>query len=232
MNVKSHKYFYCRFNFTPTKQEKEQILQRFDQNLTVPQNFVRTAPAYEIGTPKKKPQKLKAVQNPQTVQFCETLAIDDPLQLISENTGIPLSLSMEESFSNTTFLEDTLDDDALQSQPSPLKKLGNLSLPQPKMNTKTDSEDSQNNEDGEGEEVKSAEDDDEKDSQTEKDDESESNLVTEIESESGPQSIESVDSEEPVIKENLDDNDDIKELPSDSPMPKKLKRRNQNLYKS
>lgn len=214
-------------------------MERFDNNLKIPKNFARTAPAYEKGTPKSKSQKLTAIQNPQTVQFCETLAVDDPLQLISENTGVPLSLSMEESFSNTTFLDDTFEEDRNLSQPSPMKKLGNLSLPEPKMepNLTEDSAESETNEDedknpnsqdeDQNDDVESVEDEDKKDSQNECD-ENESNIATEIESESGSQSVESDNNEEAVKTSEVN----VEEPPCESPMPKKLKRRNENLYKS
>lgn len=221
-------YRYC---FTPTKEDKEQVLQRFENDLTVPKNFVRTAPAHEKGTPKKKSHKLTAVRNPQTVQFCETLAIEDPLQLISENTGIPLSLSMEESFNNTTFIEDTFEIDEFKpSQSSPMKKLGNLSLPQPKMEPSTpDLNESdciaEDVEDNNGTKSKTEHQDD---SQNEKDQVSEPNIATEVVLESVNQPVKS-DNDEEAAKESKSR---IEEKPSDSPTPKKLKRRNENLYKN
>lgn len=216
-------YFPFRYAFTPTKEEKEQIVQRFDNNLTVPKNFVRTAPAYDKATPKKKSKNFSAVQNPQTVQFCETLAVDDPLQLIAEHTGLPLSLSMEESFSNTTFIDDTFEDDPVALQASPVKKLGNLSLPQPKQDSSVvELESSENCEEILDMSFK-IESEVQTDSQTENDGEDGSGLKSESES----QSVESngEDNNEIGVKENDDKTADL-------PMPKKLKRRNENLYKT
>ncbi|KAG4067921.1 hypothetical protein HA402_010607 [Bradysia odoriphaga] len=59
-----------RWNFTPTSEEKESILSKFDDDLIVPTNFCRTEKSVLNG----KPQS-----NPQTLKFCGTLNVDDPL---------------------------------------------------------------------------------------------------------------------------------------------------------
>lgn len=193
-----------RYNFTPTKEEKDRVLERIDNNLKIPRNFVRTAPAYtKEGS--KKSKKPIPVQNPQTVHFCDILAIDDPLQLISENTGIPLSLSMEESFSNTTFIEDTLENEGNTSKQSPSRKLGNLSLPEPKMESKL---------------LQTTEENDD------------SNLVSEDKCVEKEMTTELELHGASSAEENNDKEEKIEERPSDSPLPKKLKRRNVDLYKS
>lgn len=72
-------------NFTPTDSEKEAVLEKFNNSLKVPLNFVKTAPVYA-----PKPgydyklmtfNQPKPVVNPQTTLFCDTLGIDDPLLL-------------------------------------------------------------------------------------------------------------------------------------------------------
>ncbi|XP_037028889.1 lariat debranching enzyme-like [Bradysia coprophila] len=59
-----------RWNFTPTSEEKELILSKFDDDLIVPINFCRMGKSVLKG----KPQS-----NPQTSKFCSTLNVDDPL---------------------------------------------------------------------------------------------------------------------------------------------------------
>uniref|UniRef100_A0A146KN02 Lariat debranching enzyme A n=1 Tax=Lygus hesperus TaxID=30085 RepID=A0A146KN02_LYGHE len=75
-----------RWIFTPTEDEKEFILEKMDNNLNVPLNFKTTAPGYRPdssqtpGTPTKfrRPPTL----NPQTIEFCKKLGIDDPVALL------------------------------------------------------------------------------------------------------------------------------------------------------
>lgn len=206
-------------------------MQRFDNDFTIPKNFVKTAPAYDKNSPKKKSHNPTAIQNPQTVQFCEKLAIDDPLQLISDNSGIPLSLSMEESFNNTTFIDDTLEGDQLSvSMSSPSKKLGSLSLPEPKMDssiivieTSQDIEDIKDNK-----ESILDEDVAEKEMDNEKDEEVKSNIDMEVEPELVTKTEQIDDCTEPLKVTEVKPN----EKPDNLPMPKKLKRRNENLYKN
>ncbi|VEN49159.1 unnamed protein product [Callosobruchus maculatus] len=162
-----------RYDFTPSLEEKNHIRERFNYDLTVPNNFCRTSAVYNKDAQKVKPQ---AQLNPQTIDFCEKLALDDPVVLVAENMNIKLNISTDQSL-NDSFM-DTTDNSCENS-------LGKISLPEPKGNNESSSEE----------------------------DESESSSTSEEE----------------------DTNVAAKEggvLITESPVPKKLKRRNQELYKN
>ncbi|GLV44387.1 lariat debranching enzyme [Carabus blaptoides fortunei] len=86
-----------RWNFTPTKEEKELVLQKFGGNLIVPENFTRTALAYsptdeDVDSVGDQP----ACQiNRQTEIFCRTLGIDDPVPLALMLSGNVSSVQKE-----------------------------------------------------------------------------------------------------------------------------------------
>jgi lariat debranching enzyme len=73
-----------RSNFTPSDEEKELVMKKFDNNLMIPKNFVRTVEPYDPEKQtcmKKYGFAPKAYINPQTTEFCDKLNIDDPLSL-------------------------------------------------------------------------------------------------------------------------------------------------------
>lgn len=80
-----------RWDFTPTADEKDVILKRFDGNLNVPFNFERTAAPYDPNNVQIHTFQPKPVKNPQTVHFCNILDIDDPLNLIVILSGNQMS---------------------------------------------------------------------------------------------------------------------------------------------
>ncbi|XP_053664619.1 lariat debranching enzyme [Anopheles marshallii] len=86
-----------RFNFTPSEEEKAKVLERFDNDLTIPDNFVRIAESYqpdEKGTmDMRSVEQPRAFLNPQTTFFCDKLNIDDPLRLAMLMTGHKLNTS-------------------------------------------------------------------------------------------------------------------------------------------
>ncbi|CAG9824892.1 unnamed protein product [Phaedon cochleariae] len=194
-----------RYNFAPSEEEKAHVLSRFDNDLTVPKNFVKTAAAFDPGAPKTKPKPPEPVLNPQTVLFCDKLAVDDPVSQASENDGT----QMDQSIASLTasFIDDTIENDSLNSsQLTPLKRL-NLSLPDPKVEEEDkdmfdDSAASvEENEKSQEENVKS----EEKDSSLAKVEQSRSEDAKEVEE---------------VV------------MACDSPTPKKLKRRNIEMYQN
>lgn len=96
-------------------------------NLKVPKNFRPTAVAYQPGSA-LKPVQPEAKLNPQTVELCELLSIDDPVCLISEQQGLNISVDTS-FFDNSTFLEDTDD----SSDYTDKKTVTPLKLPEPKL---------------------------------------------------------------------------------------------------
>ncbi|KAI5645348.1 lariat debranching enzyme [Phthorimaea operculella] len=74
-----------RYDFTPTEEEKEAILSAMGDMTISEESFVRTAPVYQPGKPKRHP--VDPILNPQTVHLCEKLGIDDPLQVLMARSG-------------------------------------------------------------------------------------------------------------------------------------------------
>lgn len=71
-----------RWDFRPTEDDKNLVLNYCSGNLIVPNNFERTAPPYD---PNQEPRTIyqpEPVTNPQTEKFCKMLKIDDPLNSV------------------------------------------------------------------------------------------------------------------------------------------------------
>lgn len=93
-----------RWNFTPTDEEKQFVLDKFKENLMVLENFEKTADSYN---PEEKKtyvkQPMEATVNPQTVQFCNTLGVDDPINLICDMLNTSLNSYEQKSETSTSF---------------------------------------------------------------------------------------------------------------------------------
>lgn len=72
-----------RWNYRPSNDEKNLILNRLNGDLTIPNNFKQTAPSYCPWRESRTNYQPKAIKNPQTIEFCERLGIDDPLNLVT-----------------------------------------------------------------------------------------------------------------------------------------------------
>lgn len=77
--------FNSRYDFTPTQEEKENVINLLGSLIINEDSFVKTAPVYNPETPKTTPSV--PIMNPQTVQLCEKLGIDDPVQVIMARMG-------------------------------------------------------------------------------------------------------------------------------------------------
>lgn len=71
-----------RWMFTPTEEEKEKILLKFNDDLTVPLNFERTVEPFSQDSSNAWSEPPALMVNDQTTQFCDTLGIDDPMALL------------------------------------------------------------------------------------------------------------------------------------------------------
>lgn len=147
-----------RWKFTPTKEEKDFVLEKFGFNLEVPLNFTPTASTYDPNDSNRNVEQPIGQINPQTQLFCEKLSIDDPTNLVlnlssstpkldkvnnaytptsSANLFVPHSVELKHSRINLSLPEP-------KSPLSPVKRL-NLTLPPPKnLNISTDSIEAKN----------------------------------------------------------------------------------------
>uniref|UniRef100_A0A1B0G3Y7 Lariat debranching enzyme C-terminal domain-containing protein n=1 Tax=Glossina morsitans morsitans TaxID=37546 RepID=A0A1B0G3Y7_GLOMM len=108
-----------RYNFTPTDEEMSEVLKKFENVLKIPENFCRTVEPYD---PKRNFKTSQHVQpksqiNPQSLQFCDTLGIDDPLTLAMLIGGHELSHS---STLDGTFESNLNDSSSIADEPSSL----------------------------------------------------------------------------------------------------------------
>lgn len=126
---------YCyRFNFTPTNEEKDIVLTKFENDLLIPLNFEQTQPGYNniIGNQAKVDDRKL---NPQTQQFCKLLEIDDPVELIlkrqlsTSNTEDWVETNMSESIINDSDLLEDVDESSIEN--SSINRSFKLNLPQP-----------------------------------------------------------------------------------------------------
>ncbi|CAG4947342.1 unnamed protein product [Parnassius apollo] len=108
-----------RYLFSPTKEEKLNIVHLMETLTITNDSFVKTAPVYKPGAPKSV--SLEPIMNPQTVSLCEKLGIDDPLQVIMARAG-------------RTMKQPYINDSNISIDNSPIStpfKCSKLSLPAP-----------------------------------------------------------------------------------------------------
>ncbi|XP_075224834.1 uncharacterized protein LOC142326316 isoform X2 [Lycorma delicatula] len=154
-----------RWKFTPTSDEKNDVLSRFNSNLKIPLNFVHTVIPYsedDNDSPKKMNFINGAQINPQTVEFCEKLFIEDPLVLLKKsqpnlnislncsNISLPSFLTPDKK--EITFIDDTdtsvtsscqttVDSESFGFNTPSRTARSSLSLPPPKNSTDVSDED-------------------------------------------------------------------------------------------
>ncbi|KAL1516896.1 hypothetical protein ABEB36_000732 [Hypothenemus hampei] len=126
-----------RYDFRPNETEKELVFNKLGNNLKVPENFRPTATSYKSTVEENSQPHAKL--NPQTVELCEVLGIDDPIGLISVNLTVDMDSSQLESstFIDTDLsssshkeLEDNLEEED-HSDVVQVKKLSPIKLPKP-----------------------------------------------------------------------------------------------------
>lgn len=118
-----------RYQFTPTKEEIKETLSLMNDNLKIPTNFTPTAESYDDSRGKPRMDMVHMPQpklNPQTVTFCDTLGLDDPVALLlgakrkaqTSPRTTPVSSQINESESNIT-----MDTSKLSNSPEDVRNL-------------------------------------------------------------------------------------------------------------
>lgn len=97
-----------RWDFAPTDEEKEAVLTRIGGNLNIPQNFERTSAPYDSNNRPFRTMQPKPVRNSQTVEFCNLLDIDDPLNLVVILSGNELNKTEYRDVANASISDSSL----------------------------------------------------------------------------------------------------------------------------
>ncbi|KAK3082824.1 hypothetical protein FSP39_006437 [Pinctada imbricata] len=103
-----------RWDYTVTQEEMNEVLEDFGGDLTLPENFERTAPIYDPSESTKKSIKQPQIQiNPQTTLLCTMLELTDPNAVfLGKDSHIKLDTLKAMEDSETKYDEkDEIDDD-------------------------------------------------------------------------------------------------------------------------
>ena len=92
-------YGNSKWIFTPSADEKTNVLKKFNCHLEIPLNFMQTVKPYNPDASDVSIESPKLLINNQTTQFCNVLGIDDPSVLLQ------LMCNIKESKSNESLLE-------------------------------------------------------------------------------------------------------------------------------
>lgn len=230
-----------RYNYTPTLEEMEMVRQKFENDLKIPENFCRTVEVYDPATHVKGQhyKQPKSQINPQSLSFCDTLGVDDPLSLAMLIGGHELSHSStldntEDSALNDSLLDDQLNNTSsnslgiLQSL-SPLKRSScGLVLPEPTANiTGRNANDQELQLDFDEKVTSPLKRNHNQESQLEDDQEEQKETTN---------NIETIFVDVKSLQETIKDSNDVDNLnptkgtSSSKPPIKKFKRRNQDIY--
>ncbi|XP_054709931.1 uncharacterized protein LOC129219676 [Uloborus diversus] len=119
-----------RWDFTPTEDELNGVMELLNSELKVPLNFATTSEPYNPASPSSpRDNSLKSYINPQTETFCKLLDITDPFSLVCNNSNGNLSIGEFSRTDYSSFLSSSNpdeinisdEDSAEESTPSPIK---------------------------------------------------------------------------------------------------------------
>ncbi|XP_043273953.1 lariat debranching enzyme isoform X2 [Venturia canescens] len=125
-----------RWMYTPTESEKASVSKKFQDDFAVPENFVKTAEAFNPEAAQGPIEPPRLCTNPQTTLLCDKLGIDDPSALLKimsntkedsfSNSAVDktldsreTSLNFEDSVMNSTMDEDSLEESSDRASPLP-----------------------------------------------------------------------------------------------------------------
>lgn len=107
-----------RYDYNPTEEEKQAVSEKFG-SLKIPTNFEKIAPAYDPNDGRRCGYQPDAQINMQTTTFCDKLGIDDPLSIVLLLAGKDLSYSSSVNSSMNSTMTASFNDSLDLSQGSP-----------------------------------------------------------------------------------------------------------------
>ncbi|CAH0398796.1 unnamed protein product [Chilo suppressalis] len=132
-----------RYIFTPNASEKEAITKLLPSMVITEDMFVKTAPIYNPKAPKTAPSN--PVLNPQTVNLCERLGIDDPVQVIMARSGRVMTKPCADADPGSSLNESKMNENDLSPAPNTPMKCSKLTLPAPITPRENESEETTQN---------------------------------------------------------------------------------------
>ncbi|KAK0182248.1 hypothetical protein PV327_000406 [Microctonus hyperodae] len=103
-----------RWNYTPTRIEKDNVLKKFNNTLEVPKNFVITAEPFNPQSSQDDTGEVKVYVNKQTTEFCDKLGIDDPAILLQIMSGSYRENKLNDSMNESCSQESELNSESLE----------------------------------------------------------------------------------------------------------------------
>lgn len=189
-----------RWNFSPTEEEVQAVVKKFNNDLTIKNNFKQTCNGYDPNWDGKNFNNLKMPQpslNIQTIEFCEKLGVDDPLLIASNINNVKVHVP-----NYTKSDQEVFKDCNIVSDKQALVTKSQLILPKPINSDEIDLDDL---------------DDDVEDNEASK-----CTKSSEADAEMKGEKIE--------VKSELEEPTKIEEIEIEAPAVKKFKRRNQEIY--
>ena len=118
LNISSYMQAPLNEKLTITKEEIDDLLEDFESNLTIPNNFRVTAPAHQPNSDTPNLDIKDVYLNDQTTLLCEMLNIRDPVRVLLERTGRStiISESKTELYNNLLDEDDDDDDEEEESE--------------------------------------------------------------------------------------------------------------------
>lgn len=110
----SNQSYAQRWNYSPTEEEVQAVVKKLNNDLTIKNNFKQTCNGYNPEWDERNFNNLKMPHpslNIQTIEFCEKIGIDDPLQIASNFNNVKVHVpnytkSDQEAFKDCNIVSD------------------------------------------------------------------------------------------------------------------------------
>ncbi|XP_071942762.1 lariat debranching enzyme A-like [Antedon mediterranea] len=102
------KGYNAKYDYSVTEDQIEAARKAMGDSVQVPDNFTKTASAYNPANSKGRAQQPSACVNPQTTEFCANLGLTDPFYLIDGDANSMPDDNVAEISINDDFIDDTI----------------------------------------------------------------------------------------------------------------------------